>query len=110
MRVRLILENGGHDLTKVVEIDEAPAVGAIVLADRERPIVSVELDADRGQADVYLREDADDLAVQLVAAAHMAHIDRMKAEGWEIEGEQVLRGWLTHRIERQDGDEPVALN
>lgn len=37
----------------------------------------------------------------------MAHIDRMKAEGWEIEGEQVLRAWLAHRIDRQDGDGPV---
>ncbi|WP_437963134.1 hypothetical protein WMF04_25685 [Sorangium sp. So ce260] len=107
MRVRLILENGGHDLTKVVEMNEAPAVGAIVLADRERHVASVEHVAERDETNVYLREDAGDLSVQLDAAAHLTHIDMMKAEGWEIEGEQVLRAWLMHRIERQGTDGPV---
>ncbi|WP_437631716.1 hypothetical protein [Sorangium sp. So ce854] len=63
--------------------------------------------AGRGEVDIYLREDGDDLAVQLDAAAHLAHIDRMKAERREIEGEQVLRAWLTHRIDRQDENGPV---
>ncbi|WP_437523242.1 hypothetical protein WME79_33730 [Sorangium sp. So ce726] len=71
MRVRLILENGGHAITKRVEV---PAVGSLVLADRERRVVSVEPVAERGQADVYLREDADDLATQIDPAAHLAFV------------------------------------
>ncbi|WP_437338472.1 hypothetical protein [Sorangium sp. So ce394] len=36
MRVRLILENGGHTLSKLVELPDAPAVGSTVQVDRER--------------------------------------------------------------------------
>ncbi|WP_437955551.1 hypothetical protein WME76_29090 [Sorangium sp. So ce119] len=85
MRVRLILENGGHDLTKVVEMDEAPAVGLGVMAERERSVVSVEHDAARGETDVYLREDALDLKMQTLPEAHLAYFDLMKGDGWEIE-------------------------
>ncbi|WP_437576435.1 hypothetical protein [Sorangium sp. So ce887] len=40
MRVRLILENGGNVITKRVELPEAPAVATIVMAERERRVVS----------------------------------------------------------------------
>ncbi|WP_233561985.1 hypothetical protein [Sorangium cellulosum] len=43
MRARLILEHGGHAITKRVELPEA-----------------------RGEADVYLREDALDLKMQTI--------------------------------------------
>ncbi|WP_433927021.1 hypothetical protein AB3662_28935 [Sorangium cellulosum] len=72
----------------------------MVLADRERAIVSVELDAERGEADAYLREDGDDLAMQINAAAHVARIARMKADGWNVEDEAALRAWLMYRIDR----------
>ncbi|XXT17947.1 hypothetical protein WME94_47740 [Sorangium sp. So ce429] len=72
--MRLILENGGHTLSKVVELPEAPAVGAIVLADHERRVASVEYVAQRGEVDAYLQEDADDLSVQFDDAAHLTHI------------------------------------
>ncbi|WP_434047143.1 MULTISPECIES: hypothetical protein [Sorangium] len=35
MPVRLILESGGHTLSKLVEFSDAPAVVAIALAHRE---------------------------------------------------------------------------
>ncbi|WP_437987521.1 hypothetical protein [Sorangium sp. So ce117] len=74
MRVRLILENGGHTLSKVVELPEVPAVGSRVLVDRERRVVSVESDAGRGEVDVYLREDGDDLKMQIIPEAHLAFV------------------------------------
>lgn len=104
MRVRLILENGGHTLSKVVELAEAPAVGSIVLADRERRVVSVEPVAERGEVDVYLREDGDDLKMQIIPEAHLALVELMKLDGWDVEEEAGLRAWLRHRIDRQGGD------
>lgn len=74
MRVRLILEHGGHSITKRLELPEAPAIGSIVVADRERRVVSVERDAGRGEVDVYLREDGDDLKMQVIPEAHVAYI------------------------------------
>ncbi|AGP40088.1 hypothetical protein SCE1572_39670 [Sorangium cellulosum So0157-2] len=38
-------------------------MGSVVLADRERCVISVEPHPERGEADAYLREDADDLAL-----------------------------------------------
>ncbi|WP_438019650.1 hypothetical protein WMF18_11510 [Sorangium sp. So ce315] len=107
MRARLILENGGHTLSKRVDLDEVPAVGSIVLADRERRVVSVEPVDERGEVAVYLREDADDLMLQVVPEAHLARIELMKRDGWEVEEEDALMEWLMHRIDRQDEDEPV---
>lgn len=107
MRVRLILENGGHALSKRLDMPEAPAVGSIVLADRERRVADVELAAD-GVADVYLKEDADDLAVQLSPVAHLARLDAMLAAGWDVEREEELRAWLMRRIERQGRPGPVT--
>ncbi|KYF90953.1 hypothetical protein BE20_03490 [Sorangium cellulosum] len=66
MRARLILEHGGHSITKRVELPETPAVGSVVMAEREREVVSVERDAARDEADVYLREDGDDLHGQSI--------------------------------------------
>lgn len=103
MRVRRILENGGHAISKRVELLDAPAVGAIVQADRERRVADVELDAATGEAVVYLVEDADDLAVQIDAAAHLARLDAMKAAGWEIEDEETLRVWLQERLGHRTG-------
>ncbi|WP_437601931.1 hypothetical protein WMF28_09995 [Sorangium sp. So ce590] len=59
----------GHALPKLAELLKAPAVGAAVLADRERRVVDVGFDAARSEAAVYLREDADDLSIQVDAAA-----------------------------------------
>ncbi|WP_437601907.1 hypothetical protein WMF28_09900 [Sorangium sp. So ce590] len=42
MRARLILEHGGHSITKRVELPEVPAVGAVVLAERERRLGGAE--------------------------------------------------------------------
>ncbi|WP_437477846.1 hypothetical protein WME75_35295 [Sorangium sp. So ce1014] len=109
MRVRLMLENGGHAITKRPHLSEVPAVGSFVLAERARMVVSVELRAERGEADVYLREDADDLMMQVIPEAHLAHIELMKRYGWDVEEEVALMTWLRHRIERHD-DEPVGQN
>src|SRR5688572_27487627 len=65
MRARLILEHGGHSITKRVELPEAPAVGSIVLAERERSVVSVEPNPGRSELDAYLREDGDDIKMQV---------------------------------------------
>ncbi|WP_157907225.1 hypothetical protein [Sorangium cellulosum] len=46
----------------------------------------------------------------LAPAAHLAHVDWMKRDGWDVEDEPTLRAWLTHRIERQDEDGSVDLN
>lgn len=98
MRVRLILENGGHAITKRLDLPEAPAVDAIVLADRGRRVVSVGPDAGRGEVDVYLREDADDLKMQIIPEAHLAFIEFMKRDGWEIEDEAALWAWMRRRV------------
>ncbi|WP_438026382.1 hypothetical protein [Sorangium sp. So ce233] len=110
MRARLILEHGGHAITKLVDLPEAPAVGATVMAERERSVVSVESDAARGETDVYLREDALDLKMQTIPEAHLAYIELMKGDGWEVEEEVALTTWLRHQIARQDDDEPVELS
>ncbi|WP_437712165.1 hypothetical protein WMF45_42380 [Sorangium sp. So ce448] len=106
MRVRLILENGGHTLSKVVELPEAPATGSTVQVDRERRVVSVELDAERGQADVYLSEDAKDLMWQIVPTFKLAFVERMRLDGWVAEDEEALCEWLTLRLNRQATEEP----
>ncbi|KYF90283.1 hypothetical protein BE20_18205 [Sorangium cellulosum] len=110
MQARLILEHGGHAITKRVELTEAPAVGSVVMAERERAVVSVEHDAARGETDVYLRKDALDLKMQTLPEAHLAYLELMKGDGWEIEDETVLRVELRHLIDRQDEDEPVDPN
>ncbi|WP_437970514.1 hypothetical protein WMF04_15035 [Sorangium sp. So ce260] len=110
MRVRLILENGGHAITKRLHLAEAPAVGSFVLADRERYVVSVERVVERDEFDVYLREDGDDLSMQVIPETHLAHIELMKEDGWEVEEEDELMAWLEDRLRRQDGDEPVGQN
>ncbi|WP_437820085.1 hypothetical protein [Sorangium sp. So ce1078] len=110
MRAQLILENGGHAMTKVVELTEAPAVGAMVESDRPRKVSSVEEDAERGEVRVYLAEDSEDLAVQMLPQAHMAYIELMKAEGWEVEGEDELMAWLKHRVRRQRYTGHIAPN
>ncbi|KYF69312.1 hypothetical protein [Sorangium cellulosum] len=103
MRVRLILENGGHTLPKVVELPRVPAVGSTIQVDRERRVVLLKTDAGRSGVDVYLREDADDLLMQITPEAHLAFVELMKRDGWDVEDEEELRVWLTHRINRQDG-------
>jgi hypothetical protein len=107
MRVRLILENGGHPLSKVVDLPEAPTVGSTMRVDRERRVVSVEPVAERGEVDVYLREDADDLMWQIVPMMRLAFVERMRLDGWVVEDEEALCEWLTLRINRQAKDEPV---
>lgn len=67
-------------------------------------VVSVELHAERGEADVYLREDGDDLMMQVITEAHVAHIELMKRYGWEVEEEDALMAWLRQRIDRQDDE------
>ncbi|XYH92864.1 hypothetical protein ACMHYB_33985 [Sorangium sp. So ce1128] len=110
MRVRLILENGGHALTKRVDLTEAPIVGAVVEADRERKANAVEEDPESGESRVYLTEDAEDMAVRVLPLAHMAYVDLMKADGWEVEGEEELMAWLRHRVRRQRHVGPIAQN
>ncbi|WP_437757195.1 hypothetical protein [Sorangium sp. So ce1389] len=110
MQARLILEHGGHAITKRLDLPEAPAVGAVVMAERERQVVSVEHDAAHDETDVYLREDALDLKMQTIPEAHLACLDLMGRDGWEIEGEIALRTLLRHQIDCQDDDDPVALN
>ena len=110
MRARLILEHGGHAITKRVELAEAPAVGSAIMAERERSVLSVEYDAVREETDVCLREDALDLKMQTIPEAHLAYLDLMNGDGWEIEDETVLRVELRHVIDRQDEDEPAPLN
>ncbi|XXY52889.1 hypothetical protein WME91_17330 [Sorangium sp. So ce269] len=97
-------------MTNVTELTQTPAVGATVEFDRPRKVNSVEEDAARGEVRVYLSEDAEDLAVQILPQAHMAYIELMKAKGWEVEGEDELMAWLKHRIRRQRHAGPVAQN
>ncbi|WP_437645543.1 hypothetical protein [Sorangium sp. So ce362] len=85
-------------------------MGSFVLAERAWMVVSVELHAERGEADVYLREDGDDLMMQVIPEAHMAHIELTKRYEWDVEEEDALMAWLRQRIDRQDEDEPVAQN
>ncbi|XXY49162.1 hypothetical protein WME91_55055 [Sorangium sp. So ce269] len=110
MRARLILEHGGHAITKHADLPEAPAVGSVVMAERERQVVSVEHDAARGEVDVYLREDALDFHMQTLPEAHLAYLDLMKGDGWDIEDETVLRVELRHLIDRQDDEVTIAQN
>ncbi|AGP42391.1 hypothetical protein BE04_14775 [Sorangium cellulosum] len=110
MRLRLILEHGGHAITKRVELPEVPAVGSVVLADRERRVVSVAPVAERGDVDVYVREDGDDIKMQVIPEAHLAYVELMKRDGWDVEEEAALRAWLRERISRQGRDGPVDLN
>ncbi|WP_437593901.1 hypothetical protein [Sorangium sp. So ce1000] len=58
MRVRLGRENRGFYVTKLLELLEAG---------------------------VWLAEDAGNMAVQVDPAVHLAHIDRMEADGWDVE-------------------------
>ncbi|WP_437925124.1 hypothetical protein WMF37_39760 [Sorangium sp. So ce291] len=85
-------------------------MGSIVLADRERRVVDVERDNERGEVVVYLREDAEDLAMQVDPTAHLTHIEIMKTEGWDVEGGAELRALLRERIAQQDGGGPAAQN
>ncbi|KYG07428.1 hypothetical protein BE21_02520 [Sorangium cellulosum] len=98
MRVRLIIENGGRAVSKFVDLPEVPSVGALVQADRTRRVVGVELAAEHGEHAIYLAEDATDLAVYIQPAAHLARLDAMKADGWEVEDEDALRAWLRERL------------
>ncbi|WP_437855122.1 hypothetical protein [Sorangium sp. So ce363] len=110
MRVRLILESGGHTLSKVVELPRVPAIGSTIRVDRERRVVLLKTDAGRSEVDVYLCEDADDLLMQITPEVHLAFVELMKRDGWDVEDEEELRVWLTQRINRQNEDEPVELN
>ncbi|WP_437574559.1 hypothetical protein [Sorangium sp. So ce887] len=97
-------------MTKVVEITKVPRVDSTVEADRQRKVNAVEEDAERGEVRVSLSEDAEDLAVQILPQAHMAYIELMKREGWEVEGEEELMAWLKHRVRRQRHTGPIAQN
>ncbi|WP_437751511.1 hypothetical protein [Sorangium sp. So ce1389] len=110
MRVRLILENGGHALTKLADLTEAPVVGAMVEADREREVNAVEEDPESAELRVHLKEDAEDVAVRILPQAHVAYIELMKREGWEVEAEDELMAWLRHRVRRQRHVGPIAQN
>ncbi|MGK3990235.1 hypothetical protein WME99_44740 [Sorangium sp. So ce136] len=110
MRARLILEHNGHAITKRVALPDEPAVGSVIMAERERGVVSVEHDTAHGEADVYLREDALDLKMQTIPEAHLAYIELMKGDGWEVEEEVALTTWLRHQIARQDEEEPAEPN
>ncbi|WP_437963140.1 hypothetical protein WMF04_25720 [Sorangium sp. So ce260] len=72
----------------------------------QRRVVSVKHNAARGQACVYVREDALDLKMQAIPEAHLAYIELMKRDGWEIEEEAALRAWRRYRIDRQGEGEP----
>ncbi|HTN86568.1 MAG TPA: hypothetical protein VL242_22865 [Sorangium sp.] len=61
----------------------------------------MELAAETDEHAVYLAEDAPDLAVYVQPAAHLARLDAMKADGWEVEDEQTLRACLRKWIDRQ---------
>ncbi|WP_437727006.1 hypothetical protein [Sorangium sp. So ce861] len=47
------------------------------------------------------------LKMQVIPEAHLAFVELMKRDGWDVEDEPALQAWLTHRINRQDEDEPV---
>ncbi|WP_437817122.1 hypothetical protein [Sorangium sp. So ce1078] len=72
-------------------------MGALILAGRERRVVSVEQHAGRGETDVCLCEDVADLMMHIDAAAHLACVELMKRDWWEIEKE-ALRVCLRERI------------
>ncbi|MGK3986027.1 hypothetical protein WME99_23480 [Sorangium sp. So ce136] len=107
MRAQLILEHGGHAITKRLELPETPVVGSVVMAEREREVVSVEHHAAGDGVDVYLREDMLDLKMQTIPEAHLAYLELMKGDGWEIEEEMALRVEFRHLIDRLHEDEPV---
>jgi hypothetical protein len=107
MRVRLIIENGGRAVSKLVDLPEVPSVGALVQADRARRVAGVELAAGSDEHAVYLAEDATDLAVYVQPTAHLARLDAMKGDGWEIDDEEALRAWLRERIAREDRSNSV---
>ncbi|KYF71292.1 hypothetical protein BE17_24255 [Sorangium cellulosum] len=69
-------------------------------------MVSIEPVAERGEVDVYLREDADDLMWQIVPKFKLAFVECMRLDGWKVEDDEALCAWLTHRINRQREDEP----
>ncbi len=119
MRVRLILDLFGSTLTKLVELDEEPAVGSVFLADRERIVTRVEHYDARGEVYVYLQHDEEDDRIRLIplpgeeedyeaymvpARARMVHILYVLAEGWRAE-DDLFGG-------RDSGEpvEPVKLN
>ncbi|WP_437478981.1 hypothetical protein WME75_31745 [Sorangium sp. So ce1014] len=60
--------------------------------------------------DVCLREDGDDLSMQVIPEAHLAHIELMKRDGCDMEEETVLRVELGHVIDRQDDEVTIAQN
>lgn len=100
-RLRLVLENGGHAPPKHLDVSEAPTVGSVVLADRDRRVAAVEPGADGVEAAVYLAEDLDDLALYVDAVAHLDHLDRMKADGLDVEYKRTLLALRQDRIIRQ---------
>ncbi|WP_438037045.1 hypothetical protein [Sorangium sp. So ce204] len=109
MRARLILENAGHTITKHVELAKVPAVGGYLMADCYRCVERVEYVADRGEVDVYLREDIiKDSAYRHIPWVYLLRLDILTRNGWEIEGEATLRARLKDELSRQDDDEPVG--
>ncbi|WP_438003036.1 hypothetical protein WME89_29405 [Sorangium sp. So ce321] len=121
MRVRLILRLFESTITKLVELDEEPAVGSVFLADRERLVTGVEHYDARGEVYVYLQEDEEDDMIQLAPLpddeedykvyvvpprARLAHIMYMQAEGWRAEDDLFGR----RDSGEPGGQEPFALN
>jgi hypothetical protein len=81
-------------MSKLVELDAAPSVGARVKAHRERQVDGVRFDAERDEHVVTLAEDDTDRGIYDDPEVHMAHLDAMTADGWQIEAERALRVYL----------------
>ncbi|WP_437574830.1 hypothetical protein [Sorangium sp. So ce887] len=112
MRVRIILENVGHTMSKLIELPEPPKVGDVVTVDRgrQRVVGRVEHEPETDVHVVSLTEDEYDLEIYLHPRIHLEHLAGMMEDGWEIEGEEELRRELRERLSRQGDPGPIAQN
>lgn len=110
MRVRLILENGGHAMTKLVDVAGLPVVGSVFAEDRPRYVSHLSFNVERGVTDVYLQEDEHDLATQAMPDRHLARLEFMRAARWEVEDETDLRAQLQAMMHQQDGAESSTID
>ncbi|MGK3969520.1 hypothetical protein WMF38_33955 [Sorangium sp. So ce118] len=81
-------------MSKVVELDAAPAGGERIEVDRERAVTHVRVDAERNEHVVTLAEYGSDREIYADPAKHWAHLDAMTADGWTIQFERSLRIYL----------------
>jgi hypothetical protein len=96
MRVKLILNNKSHPMSKFIEMPQAPTLGMSIVTDngRRRTVGWVEYSDDAKHYTAGLDEDEQDRAIYGEPRLRVGHLDAMKEHGWFIANEQLLRDAL----------------